>query len=77
MPSPTHEDECLLAPAKPKKILVTKLVWPAKAKSAARSPLHSTQKGKVKFAFNVAKRDKYLMSYLRVGTLNCCAQSLW
>jgi hypothetical protein len=58
MPSPVNEAECLSAPAKPEKIQVTKLVWPAKAKSAARSPLHSAQKGKVKFTYNVAKCDK-------------------
>jgi hypothetical protein len=45
-------------PCKAGKIQVAELVWPAKAKSAARSPLHSAQKGKVKFTFNVSKCDK-------------------
>jgi hypothetical protein len=58
MPSPTHEVECLSDPTKPEKLHVTELVWPAKAKSAARSPLHSTQKEKVKFTFNITKCDK-------------------
>jgi hypothetical protein len=65
MPSPTHEVECLLAPAKPKEIQAAELVWPAKAKSVARSPLHSTQKGKVKFTFNVAKCDKIFDELLK------------
>jgi hypothetical protein len=47
MPSPAHEAECLSAPAKPEKIQVVELVWPAKAKSAAHSPLHAAQKKKV------------------------------
>jgi hypothetical protein len=58
MPSPGREVECLSVPTKPEKIQVAELVWHAKAKSAARSPLHSAQKGKSKFTFNVAKCDK-------------------
>jgi hypothetical protein len=37
---------------------VAEFVWPAKAKSSAHSHLHSSQKGKVKFTFNVSKCDK-------------------
>jgi hypothetical protein len=37
---------------------VAEFVWLAKAKSSARSHLHSAQKGKVKFTFNVTKCDK-------------------
>jgi hypothetical protein len=69
MPSPTHEAKCLSAPAKPKKLQVVELVWPAKAKSATRSPLHSAQKGKVKFVFNVAKCDKILDVLLKNGDI--------
>jgi hypothetical protein len=65
MPSPANEAKCLSAPAKPEKIQVAELVWPAKAKSAARSPLHSAQKGKAKFTFNVAKCDKIFDELLK------------
>jgi hypothetical protein len=65
MPSLVHEAECLSAPAKPKEIQVAELVWPAKAKSAARSPLHSTQKWKVKFTFNISKCDKIFDELLK------------
>jgi hypothetical protein len=74
--SPANEAECLSAPAKPEKIQVAELVWPAKAKSAARSPLHSAQKGKAKFTFNVAKCDKIFDELLRMATLNCRTQFL-
>jgi hypothetical protein len=65
MSSPAHEVECLSAPAKPEKIQVDELVWPAKAKSAARSPLHSAQKEKVKFTFNITKCDKIFDELLK------------
>jgi hypothetical protein len=48
-----------------KKLHVTELVWDAKTKSSTQPHLHSTQNGKVKFIFNIAKCDKYLMSYCR------------
>jgi hypothetical protein len=69
MPSPANEAECLSAHAKPEKIQVAELVWPAKAKSAARSPLHSTQKGKSKFTFNVAKCDKIFDELFKNGNI--------
>jgi hypothetical protein len=69
MPSPVNEAECLLAPVKPEKIQVAELVWPPKAKSAARSPLHSTQKGKAKFTFNVAKCDKIFDELFKNGNI--------
>jgi hypothetical protein len=69
MPSPTHEVESLSAPAKPKERQVAELVWPAKAKYAARSPLHLPQKGKVKFIFNVTKCDKIFDGILRNCTI--------
>jgi hypothetical protein len=56
-------------PCKVKKIQVVELVWPAKAKSVARSPLHSAQKGKVKFTFNVAKCDKRFDELLKNGNI--------
>jgi hypothetical protein len=43
--------------------------WPAKAKSSARSHSHSTQKGKVKFTFNVAKCDKIFDELLKHGNI--------
>jgi hypothetical protein len=52
-----------------KKIQVIELVWPAKAKSASRSPLHSTQKGKAKFTFNVAKYDKIFDELFKNGNI--------
>jgi hypothetical protein len=69
MPSPAHEVECLSTPAKSEKIQVAELVWPAKAKSAARSPLHSIQKGKVKFTFNVSKCDKIFDELFKNGNI--------
>jgi hypothetical protein len=54
---------------KAKKIQVAELVWPAKAKSSARSPLHSAQKEKVKFTFNVAKCDKIFDELLKNGNI--------
>jgi beta-xylosidase len=51
------------------KIQVDELVWPAKAKSAARSPLHSTQKEKVKFTFNITKCDKIFDELLKHGNI--------
>jgi hypothetical protein len=42
----------------PKRSHAAELVWPAKAKSSVRSHLHSTQKEKVMFTFNIAKCDK-------------------
>jgi hypothetical protein len=62
---PTHEDECLSTPAKPKEIHVVVLVSPAKAKSAARSPLHPAQKRKVKFTINVSMCDKIFDELLK------------
>jgi hypothetical protein len=50
-----HKAECPSAPAGLKKLHVVELVWPTMAKSAARSPLHSVQKGNVKVTFNVVK----------------------
>jgi hypothetical protein len=47
----------------------TELVWPAKAKYAARSPLHSTQKEKVKFIFNITKCDKIFDELLKHGNI--------
>jgi hypothetical protein len=69
MPSPAHETKCLSAPAKPEKIQVVELVWPARAKSAARSPLHLAQKRKVKFTFNVAMCDKIFDELLKNGNI--------
>jgi hypothetical protein len=69
MPSPAHEAECHSAPAKPEKIQVDELVWPAKAKSAARSPLHLAQKEKVKFTFNITKCDKIFDELLKHGNI--------
>jgi hypothetical protein len=69
MPSPAHEAECLSTPANPKKIQVVELVWPAKAKSASRSPMHSTQKGRAKFTFNVAKYDKIFDELFKNGNI--------
>jgi hypothetical protein len=89
MPSLAHEAECLLAPAKLKEIQVTELLWPAKAKSAARSPLHLAQKGKVKFTFNVGKCDKIFDELLKnyniklshtipsIGELKTCVYCKW
>jgi hypothetical protein len=42
---------------------------PAKVKSSARSHPHSTQKGKVKFTFNVAKCDKIFDELLKHGNI--------
>jgi hypothetical protein len=69
MPSPANEAKCLSAPAKPEKIQVAELVWLAKAKSAARSPLHSVQKGKAKLTFNVAKCDKIFDELFKNGNI--------
>jgi hypothetical protein len=69
MPSPAHEAKCLSAPAKPEKIQVAELVWPAKAKSAARSLMHSAQKRKVKFTFNITKCDKIFDELLKHGNI--------
>jgi hypothetical protein len=65
MSSPAHEAKCLLAPVKLKKLQVTELVCPVKAKSNARPPLHSAQMGKVKFTFNVVKCDKIFDELLK------------
>jgi hypothetical protein len=56
-------------PCKAEKIHVAKLVWHAKAKSAARSPLHSAQKGKDKFTSNVVKCDKIFDELLKNGNI--------
>jgi hypothetical protein len=56
-------------PCNAEKLQVVELVWPAKAKSAARSPLHSAQKGKVKFTFNVAKCGKIFDEQLKNGNI--------
>jgi hypothetical protein len=69
MPSPANEAKCLSALAKPEKIQVDELVWHVKATSAARSPLHSTQKGKAKFTFNVAKCDKIFDELFKNGNI--------
>jgi hypothetical protein len=69
MPSPAHEAESLSAPAKPEKIQVAELVWPAKTKYAARSSLHSAQKEKVKFIFNITKCDKIFDELLKHGNI--------
>jgi hypothetical protein len=53
----------------PKKLHVTELVCPAKAKFSVRSPLHSVQKEKVKFTFNVAKCDKIFDELLKNGNI--------
>jgi hypothetical protein len=42
---------------------------PAKAKSSARPHPHSTQKGKVKFKFNIAKYDKIFDELLKYGNI--------
>jgi hypothetical protein len=77
MPSPAHEAECFLAPAKPKKIQVAELVWPAKAKSIARSPLFSAQKGKVKLTFNVAKCDKIFDELFKNGNIKLSQKGVY
>jgi hypothetical protein len=69
MPSPAHEAECLSASVKPEKIQVAKLVWPAKTKYAACSPVHSSQKEKVKFTFNITKCDKIFDELLKHGNI--------
>ena len=69
MPSPAHEAECLSAPAKLEKIQFVELFWPAKAKSAARSPVHAAQKKKVKFSFNITKCDKIFDELLKHGNI--------
>jgi hypothetical protein len=52
-----------------KKLHVAELVWLAKAKSSARSHLHSAQKGKVKSTFNVVKYDKLFDELLKNGNI--------
>jgi hypothetical protein len=77
MPSPAHEAECLSAPAKPKKLQVAELVWPAKAKSVARSPLLFAQKGKAKFTFNVAKCDKIFDELPKNGNIKLSQKGVY
>jgi hypothetical protein len=76
MPSPAHEAECLLVPAKPEKIQVAELVWPAKAKSAARSPCIRHKRKKLSSHLILLSVIKYLMSYLNMAILNCHIQFL-
>jgi hypothetical protein len=46
-----------------------KLVWPTKAKPSVRSHLHSTQKEKIKFTFNITKCDKIFDELLKHGNI--------
>jgi hypothetical protein len=70
MPSPVHEVECLLAPAKPKKLQVAELLWPAKAKLLLALPCIRHKKGKLSSHLMLPSVIKYLMSYLTMTTLN-------
>jgi hypothetical protein len=45
------------------------LVWPAKAKSSAYPHMYSTQNGKAKSTFNVAKCDKIFDELLKNGNI--------
>ena len=58
------------SPCKAENLQVAELVWPAKEKSDARSPLHSAQKGKVKFKFNVVKYDKIFYELSKNDNIN-------
>jgi hypothetical protein len=47
-------------------VYTAELVWPTKDKPSTCSSLHLVQKNQqeeIKFTFNVAKSEKYLMSY--------------
>jgi hypothetical protein len=56
-------------PQEQKKTHVPELVWPTKAKPSVRSHLHSTQKEKVKFTFNITKCDKIFDELLKHGNI--------
>jgi hypothetical protein len=53
----------------PKRLHIIELVWPAKAKSSARSHPHPIQNGKVKFTFNVAKCYKIFDELFKHGNI--------
>lgn len=65
-----HHDDSSLED-EPKKLHVTELVWPTKAKISARSPCIRYKKGKLISHLMLLHVTKYLMSYLRMITLNC------
>jgi hypothetical protein len=52
-------------PQEPKKSPILETVWPTKAKHYVRSHPQSTQKEKVKFAFNITKCDKIFDELLK------------